>query len=62
MLFRLPIQNVTKIGEADMGFNLRKIIENPTENSLDKLDVKKILQMLFKNTPEEKCINLATKE
>lgn len=58
----IPIQNVTKIGEADMGFNLRKIIENPTENSLDKLDVKKILQMLFKNTPEEKCINIATKE
>lgn len=58
----IPIQNVTKIGEADMGFNLRKIIENPTENALDKLDVKKILQNLFKNTPEGKCINLATKE
>ena len=58
----IPIQNVTKIGEANVGFNLHKAMENLSENSLDKLDVKKILQILFKNTPEEKCINLATKE
>lgn len=58
----IPIQNVTKIGEANVGFNLHKAMENLSENSLDKLDVKKILQILFKNTPEEKCINIATKE
>lgn len=58
----IPIQNVTKIGEANVGFNLHKAMENLSENSLDKLDVKKILQNLFKNTPEGKCINLATKE
>lgn len=58
----IPIQNVTKIGEANVGFNLHKAMENLSENSLDKLDVKKILQILFKNTPEEKCINMATKE
>lgn len=58
----IPIQNVTKIGEANVGFNLHKAMENLSENSLDKLDVKKILQRLFKNTPEEKCINMTTKE
>lgn len=58
----IPIQNVTKIGEANVGFNLHKAMENLSENIFDKIDVKKILQNLFKNTPEEKCINIATKE
>lgn len=58
----IPIQNVTKIGEANVGFNLHKAMENLSENIFDKIDVKKILQNLFKNTPEEKSINIATKE
>lgn len=58
----IPIQNVTKIGEANVGFNLHKAMDNLSENIFDKIDVKKILQNLFKNTPEGKCINLATKE
>ena len=58
----IPIQNVTKIGEANVGFNLHKAMENLSENIFDKIDVKKILQRLFKNTSEEKCINIATKE
>lgn len=58
----IPIQNVTKIGEASVGFNLHKAMDNLSENIFDKIDVKKILQNLFKNTPEGKCINLATKE
>lgn len=58
----IPIQNVTKIGEANVGFNLHKAMENLSENIFDKIDVKKILQRLFKNTPEEKSINIATKE
>lgn len=58
----IPIQNVTKIGEANVGFNLHKAMENLSENIFDKIDVKKILQNLFKNTPEGKCINIATKE
>lgn len=58
----IPIQNVTKIGEGNVGFNLHKAMENLSENIFDKIDVKKILQILFKNTPEEKSINIATKE
>lgn len=58
----IPIQNVTKIGEANVGFNLHKAMENLSENIFDKIDVKKILQNLFKNTLEEKSINIATKE
>ena len=54
----IPIQNVTKIGEANVGFNLHKAMENLSENIFDKIDVKKILQNLFKNTPEEKSINI----
>ena len=53
---------MTKIGEANVGFNLHKAMENLSENIFDKIDVKKILQILFKNTPEGKCINMATKE
>lgn len=58
----IPIQNVTKIGEANVGFNLHKAMGNLSENIFDKIDVKKILQNLFKNTPEGKSINIATKE
>lgn len=58
----IPIQNGTKIGEANVGFNLHKAMENLSENIFDKIDVKKILQNLFKNTPEGKSINIATKE
>lgn len=50
----IPIQNVTKIGEANVGFNLHKAMENLSENIFDKIDVKKILQNLFKNTPRRK--------
>lgn len=57
----IPIQNVTKIGEANVGFNLHKAMENLSENIFDKIDVKKILQNLFKNTPEEKSINIIAK-
>ncbi len=54
----IPIQNVTKIGEANVGVNLHKAMENLSEDIFDKIDVKKILQNLFKNTPEEKSINV----
>lgn len=57
----IPIQNVTKIGEANVGFNLHKAMENLSENIFDKIDVKKILQNLFKNTPEEKSLNIIAK-
>ena len=57
----IPIQNVTKIGEANVGFNLHKAMENLSENIFDKIDVKKILQNLFKNTPEEQSINIIAK-
>ena len=57
----IPIQNVTKIGEANVGFNLHKAMENLSENIFDKIDVKKILQNLFKNSPEEKSINIIAK-
>lgn len=57
----IPIQNVTKIGEANVGFNLHKAMENLSENIFDKIEVKKILQNLFKNTPEEKSINIIAK-
>ena len=57
----IPITNATKIGEASTDFNLEKALENEPMNYIDKIDEKKILQKLFKNTPEEKCINIATK-
>lgn len=58
----IPIKNAIKIGEADTGFNLEKALENEPMNYIDIIDEKKILQNLFKNTPEEKCINLVAKQ
>lgn len=53
----IPIKNATKIGEADTGFNLEKALEELSEDYSKRIDEKKILKTLFKNTPEEKCIN-----
>ncbi len=53
----IPIKNATKIGEADTGFNLKKALEELSEDYSKRIDEKKILKTLFKNTPEEKCIN-----
>ncbi len=57
----IPIKNVIKIGEANSGFNLKKAFDEMNDNHFDKIDVNQVLQKLFKNTPEEKCINLALK-
>lgn len=56
----IPIKNATKIGETDTGFNLEKALEELSEDYSKRIDEKKILKTLFKNTPEEKCINIAT--
>lgn len=53
----IPIKNATKIGEADTGFNLKKALEELSEDYSKRIDEKKILKTLFENTPEEKCIN-----
>lgn len=58
----IPISNATKIGETNTDFNLEKALENEPMNYIDKINEKKILQKLFKNTSEEKCINIATKQ
>lgn len=58
----IPIQNVIKIGEANSGFNLEKAFEEMNENYFDKINVAQVLQKLFQNTPEEKCINLILKQ
>ena len=58
----IPIKNVIKIGEANSGFSLRKAFDEMSDNYFDKINVNQILQKLFKNTPEEKCINLALKQ
>ncbi len=55
----IPIKNATKIGEADTGFNLEKALEELSEDYSKRIDEKKILKTLFKNTPEEKCISFA---
>lgn len=58
----IPIQNVIKIGEANSGFNMEKAFEEMNENYFDKINVAQVLQKLFQNTPEEKCINLILKQ
>ena len=51
----IPMSSVQKIGEANTGTTL----ENITEDTYKKFDIKQILAHLFKGQPEEKCINLA---
>ena len=57
----IPIQDVTKVGEVKTKFNIQKILEEIEDNKscLNKINEKKIFRSLFKNTPEEKCINVA---